>query len=181
MKKLFCLLLAFVMLLSFAACEKDDKDEKEKKEKTPSYEQPVKDMIDIQVGKATEKQIKRMYPEEVLEMWEEDADELWEEYEDEKEYIVEEYEDQYGKNFKITYKITDKEELKGGNLDELADELNYQFDIDMDDVEEAYELEIEFTLKGNDDEDEYEKTVTVYKLRGQWYLHGPYKQQKRGA
>ena len=135
------------------------------------YKQPIDDMIDMQMGKASKAQIKRMFPKEMIEEADLDMDDYWDEYKDSKEDMLEELEDQFGKNVKISYKITDKEKWDKDDLEEAAELLNEAYDIKESKVKAAYELEIEMKIKGRDDSDETETTLNVIKIGSKWYIY----------
>ena len=98
-------------------------------------------------------------------------DEMIEEYEEEWEDRQDYYEDEFGKNFKVKYKIVDKDELSEKKLEDLADALNENFDIKRKDVKKAYKLDIEMTIKGSEDEDDGElEDVLVVKIGSGWYI-----------
>ena len=80
------------------------------------------------------------------------------------------YEDEYGKNFKATYKITDKKELSDKKLKTIQDNLKERYDIAKKSVKKAYKLDLDVELKGKDDEDSNELTVYAVKIGGNWYL-----------
>lgn len=133
------------------------------------YKQPIEDQIDIMMGKATKAQIKRQYPKEAIEELDLDIDEMWDDYKDNKEDLKEELEDAFGKNVKVTYKIKDKDKMDKDDLDDLKDELEDAYDIRPGKVKKAYELEVEFKIKGKDDDTEYEQDITVVKIGSNWY------------
>lgn len=96
-------------------------------------------------------------------------DEFKDSYEDQKEFM----EDEYGKNAKYNIKITDKDKLSKKKLEALAENIEENYDIDEKKVKAAYELEVEVSIKGRDDDDEYETTMYAVKISGKWYIVGP--------
>jgi len=132
------------------------------------YKRPIDNMVKgIQRG--SWKTFSKAFPEDMVEAMEKawrlggiDGDEFIEQ-------AVEETEDTYGKNFKITYKILDKDELSEDDLDDLKDSLEI-FGVDGDKIKKAYELEIEMTYKGKKDKDTEEETLIVGKIGGKWYI-----------
>lgn len=102
------------------------------------------------------------FPEEFVELAKsQDMDEYFEE-------MLEELEDEYGK-FKITYEITDEEELDEDDLDDLCDMME-MVGIDGDEITEAWEIEVEATIKADGEEEDEDFTFVVFKLDGEWYL-----------
>ena len=84
--------------------------------------------------------------------------------------IIDMAERAYGDNFKITYKIEDKDSLSKGQLNDIRDTVNSTYDIANKSVTEGYELDLELTFKGKDDERSEDATVYVVKIDGKWYL-----------
>lgn len=77
--------------------------------------------------------------------------------------LLEEY---YGDNLKISYKITDKEELKKTEINDLEDSTDLK-------ISKAYDLELDVKFKGKDDSDEDSITLTVAKIKGEgWKIVG---------
>ena len=105
----------------------------------------------------------------------ESADDIKDDYQESAEFLHEMYAAQYGDDFKITYKIKDKEALDKDELKELQDEINDEIeeeDIDMGKVKitKGYEIEVEVTIKGSDGEDTDDEEFTVVKIDGKWNL-----------
>lgn len=84
---------------------------------------------------------------------------------------IEEYEDDYGKNIKVSFKVTDKDELKKSDLNDIKDELKEEYDIPKKSVTKGYELEIEMKIKGKEDSDEDDAEFTVIQIDGDWYIY----------
>ena len=96
-------------------------------------------------------------------------DEFKDSYEDQKEYL----EEAYGKNAKYSLKIADKDKLSKKKLEALAESIEDNYDIDEKKVKAAYELEVEMTIKGSEDDYETETTMYAVKIGGKWYIVGP--------
>ena len=96
-------------------------------------------------------------------------DEFKDSYEDMKEYL----EDEYGKNAKYSMKIADKDKLSKKKLEALAESIEENYEIDEKKVKAAYELEVEVSLKGREDDSEYDSTMYAVKIGGKWYIVGP--------
>ena len=123
------------------------------------------------IGKATKTTIKNMYPKQYWEENDIDPDDMYENYEEYyKEYAVESLEDEYGKNLRVSYKITDKDKLDKDDLKELREELSESWGIKKKDVKKAYELELDITIRGSEDKDTDEATVIVAKIGSKWYI-----------
>lgn len=95
-------------------------------------------------------------------------DEFKDSYEDQKEFL----EEAYGKNVKYNLKLTDKDKLSKKKLEALAENIEDNYDIDEKKVKAAYELEVEMTIKGREDDDETETTMYAVKIGGKWYIVG---------
>jgi hypothetical protein len=61
--------------------------------------------------------------------------------------------------------------MKKKDLKNLAEALadRYEF-ISKKDVKKAFEVDLEMTIKGRDDEDDSEMEAAVVKIGGKWYL-----------
>lgn len=92
-----------------------------------------------------------------------DAEELLKEGFEEK---IEALEDKFGEDIKITYEITDDEEMDDEDLDEFKEELE-ELDADIK-ISKAHKIEIEGTIEGSDDEDDFELKLVVLKENGKW-------------
>lgn len=81
-------------------------------------------------------------------------------------------EDYFGKDLKISYKITEKEKYDKDDLEDIEDFMNSFYDDEIKfKLGGAYDLELELTIKGKDDkEDEIDATATVVKINGDWVI-----------
>lgn len=165
MKKIVCLALALLMVLGLAACGGGGGGRK-----ASSYEAAIDAYFNYHTGKATKKSIENMAPAEYWENGEESVDEIWDEYEGRFEDYMEELEDYYGKNVKHSYKIKGKEKVSKSELEEFAEYLEEAYDIDPDSVTQGYDVEMEVTIKGSEEKDVNEVTVSVVKIGDAWYV-----------
>ncbi len=114
-----------------------------------------------------------MQPTEVWEYMEKEYDQ---EMPDEKDFeeiyesSLEALEEEYGKDVSVSYKVTDKDELDEDDLKDIRNTLKDTYDISKKDVTAAYELDVELTIEGDDDEETKDATFIVYKLNGDWYV-----------
>ena len=132
-------------------------------------------MFKITYGKATKSTVKSMYPKEVWEYVkdneEKDANDYWDEYKDDKDDLVDAVEDEYGKNFKVSFKVKDKDAVKGDKLTAIKDLLNAMYGIKKSRVKSAWKVDIEGEIKGREDDDEIERDdIIVVKIGGNFYL-----------
>ncbi len=138
---------------------------------TGGYKKPVKYWEQELNGKF--KNVSKTVPKEVwedyLDMIDMDEDEYIEQLEDVYDNTREYYEDEYGDNYKIRIKVTDKKELSDRKLKAIKDGLKDNYDINKKDVKKAYELDYEYKIKGSEDEDEDDGEIIVVKIKGKWY------------
>lgn len=141
----------------------------------PTVKTPIDNMFKITYGKATKSTVKSMYPKEVWEYVkdneEKDANDYWDEYKDNKDDLVDAVEDEYGKNFKVSFKVKDKDAVKGDKLTAIKDLLNAMYGIKKSRVKGAWKVDIEGEIKGREDDDEIERDdIIVVKIGGNFYL-----------
>lgn len=122
------------------------------------------------IGKATQSTIKNMYPDEYWDENDIDPEDIWESYEEYSDDMVDSLEDEYGKNLRVTYKITDKDKMDKDDLKDLASELHEEWGVKKKSVKQAYELELEVTIKGSEDEETDDMDVVVVKIGSKWYI-----------
>ena len=137
------------------------------------YKKALKNYVDvIWNGKANK--IEKLAPEEYWEFYEErydkDIDDVIDDYEDTFDDKMDYYEDEYGKNVKFKYTITDKDELDEDDLKDLKDRLKNDYDIPRKSVTKAFEVEYDYVIKGKEDEYEGEGEVIIAKIDGKWYV-----------
>lgn len=95
--------------------------------------------------------------------------ESWTDGDDIMDMMMESFEDDYGKNIKISYKIKDKEKLDKDDIEDLEDEYDDTYGKKID-IEKAYTLEVEMTIKGKDDKDTDTDDMTVVEVDSDWYV-----------
>lgn len=99
-----------------------------------------------------------------------DLDDLEDDFEESFENREENLKEEYGKRYKVTYKVTDKDVLDNDDLRDIKDELK-KFGIKKKDVTKAMEVEIEYTIKGSEDKDTDDTTLTLVKIGNKWYVY----------
>lgn len=78
----------------------------------------------------------------------------------------------YGQKFKITYRVTNKEEFGNEQLNQLAQDLYRRYELDPVTITEACTITVDTTCKGTlSTETSHGDTFVVYKLNGKWYLY----------
>lgn len=89
---------------------------------------------------------------------------------------LEDLEDAYGKNVKISYKIIHKEKIDKDDLEDFQDKLRDAYDDakkSQTKVSSGYKLSVLVTIKGKDDSNTYtDDSVYVYKIGGTWCTSG---------
>ncbi len=137
------------------------------------YQSAVNNYQAVLNGKASK--LEKMAPKEYWEYMEDenedfDIDEVKDQFEENYETSLEFLEEKYGDNIRIKIKVTDEKKLKDKKVKDLADALNEKYDIKKKSVKQAYELELEMTIKGSDDEDDSERELYAVKIGSKWYL-----------
>lgn len=83
--------------------------------------------------------------------------------------------DEYGKDYKITYKIKEAETFKGDDLEDELTDINVS---DADDYIDDHKVsalviaELEVFIEGKDGDDESDMTLYIVKENGKWKLLG---------
>ena len=93
-------------------------------------------------------------------------DSLEENWDDVKDAL----EDQYGKNVKVTYKVTKEREISDKKLEKIAEALEETYGIDEKSVKAGYKIEAELTISGSEDDDDDEGTFNIIKIGNRWYM-----------
>lgn len=137
------------------------------------YKSAIDNYFDVLVeGKV--KKLEKLAPEAYWDYLEDEydttLDDIKEEYEDSFEDQAEYLEEEYGKNYKYSYKITDKDDITNKKFKNIQENLKDRYDIPKKSVTKGYKVDIEATIKGSEDEDETETTLYVVKIDGDWYV-----------
>ncbi|MBE6718907.1 MAG: zinc ribbon domain-containing protein [Ruminococcaceae bacterium] len=138
------------------------------------YNKAIDNLIDVSMYGKIDK-IEKLAPKEFWDMVKDEEDlsvkKFIDAIEDAEivEEMIESMEDEFGKNVKVTYKVTEEEELDKDDLKELKEHLKETYDVSKKDVKKAYELELEMKIKGSEDKDEDETDLVVVKIGNNWY------------
>ena len=97
-------------------------------------------------------------------------DEYMDNYEEEYDEMVENWEDEYGKNPKVTIDILNKESQDKDVVEGVAEALHDQYKIDEKSVKNVYDLIIKMTIKGSDDSDTNGTNMSAVQIGSSWYL-----------
>lgn len=114
--------------------------------------------------------VEKIAPEKYWKSLDEDMDEIEDNMKTLYKMRIRGLEDEYGDNIKISYKITDKDEVTKNTLNEMKDNIKSKYDIPKKTVTDACELEIELTIKGDEDKETREGSFFVVKVDGDWYI-----------
>lgn len=76
---------------------------------------------------------------------------------------------EYGSDYEVSYKILMDKELEENDLEDVAEYIEDEYDIDAEDVTAAYEVIIEVTIEGEDAISVQSRTIDVIKIDGTWY------------
>lgn len=137
------------------------------------YKKAVNNYIDATFF-AKEKAVKSLIPDylwdELEEEYDVEPDDVINIYEDDAELNMDEAKKLYGRNIKISYKIDDTDDVDEDELDRIKDELK-EYGIKKKDVKKAIEADIEFYIKGKEDEDREEHEFILVKIKGKWYVY----------
>ena len=162
MKKIICVLMALVLMLSLTACGANG-----------SYKSVVKTMTKAMEECDGEKMIK-IFPEELMEIlceeqFDDDYDDMVDDLEDSLKDTMDWWEDQYGRDIKLTYEIDDADELDEDEIEAIMDYYDDVMDLDLD-IKKGYEVEVEMTIEGKDDDDSEDMVLTIIKVGSKWYV-----------
>ena len=131
-------------------------------------------MIDVQFNGKLE-QIKDMAPKAYWDWYEDENDMSIDEYIEELEdneyldQVKESLEDMYGDNIRISAKLVKEKQLSEKKLNDIRDGLKDNYDIAKKSVTEAWEIEVEMSIRGSEDEETDEVEYIVAKIDGGWY------------
>lgn len=118
--------------------------------------------------------LEKLAPAEYWEYLEDESDvsmkDVEEQMEELNKTLIRGLEDEYGDNIKVSYKILEKDDASSSDLDEMKDYIKSNYDIPKKSVTDAVELEVELTVRGDDDEETTESTFYAVKVDEDWYI-----------
>ena len=95
-----------------------------------------------------------------------------EDYEEAKKGFMEEIDDfkeEFGQNYKLSYKVLDKTPIDVDKLRDLEEDISDAYHKKVR-VTEGYKVKIMASVSGEKKKEEKETTYRVYKIDGKWYL-----------
>ena len=187
MKKLLCLILSVLLVLSFAACASEEDDDRESrkskknKESTSdvvasagSYEDAIDLCLKVFVGSITKSDVKQMFPDDLWEYMAEEegesVDELCEEMYDMLKETKADMEEAYGDGFSAEYEILDKKTFDGEEYDEFKEGAEESCGLDPDKFGKCYEMKMRVVVSFEDEEEEQNETIHMFEYDGEWYI-----------
>ena len=125
----------------------------------------------------TTKNVEKLAPEKYWESFVEDDDSNFNDVDEVHEYFVENledaieyFEDEFGDNIRISFKIEKEKDVKSSTLDDAKDLLKDHYDIPKKDIKKMVKLEVLLKIKGSEDEDEEETTMYAIQIGNNWYV-----------
>ena len=155
-KKIFIVFILVVVALILGGCGETDNNSDKEKSSGSTYETPVKYYTES-VESGDYKTFKKSFPPFM-----DIADE------DDLITIRESLEEEYGKDFKITYKITDKKKFTDEEIEDEQEDIGDYCKKNVE-VEEGYTLKVKITVKGSENKKTNEVKMKVVKIDGEWY------------
>lgn len=134
------------------------------------YKDPIDNMFKgMETGKG--KYFYKALPEFLLEEKFEDKkkSEIIDELDELAETLLDNFEDKYGDDIKITVKYKDKEKIDKDDLEDIEEMYEDSYDSKVK-ISKGYEVKIKATIKGDDEKDTNTTTLNVYKVNGDWCI-----------
>lgn len=140
------------------------------------YKSPLDDFCKGFNKSNSKMMLKTTMPDDVFDAYVDENDPDWDDMDDSIDAMKKLIGIQYGDDVEISYKVTDKSEISKSKLKKQyksqAKAWAKAADGSTSDYypTAGYELEVEFTIEGDDDEDTEETTVKVGKVDGDWII-----------
>ncbi len=97
-----------------------------------------------------------------------DKDDIYDVYEVSAKSAYSKLKEDFGSGIEISFDVTDKEKLDKDECEDLEDMLNLVYD-DVK-VSKGYTVELEITVEGKDDDDEFDAEAGIVKVDGDWVI-----------
>lgn len=127
-----------------------------------TYEEPIKNKVEG-IAEANSSKFLSSYPSFIAEHI---GQVITEDY---LKSQLEEYKDKYGDNIKISYNVTNQEEISGNKLKDVQQKMKNTYDVDVN-ITKGYELSVEIKVKGDNSKKTDNNKYEVYEINGKWYL-----------
>lgn len=142
------------------------------------YKQPINDIVKAFNKCDSSKMISAIVPKKKIKELKKDMKDskydwgdLTDTMDEGLEEMMEELEDEYGKNVKFSVKFVDKKKVSGDEFDEIEEDYDDSFDVK---ISKAYKVKVKMTIKGKKDEDSNSSWVYVVKVKGDDWKISPY-------
>lgn len=160
-----CVAVLTVMIMSICmltGCEMKIGGKKDEEKKVESYEEPVKNLVEG-LGEANAEKFLSAFPSFI-------SDYMKDIFSDEylKETLKEAEED-YGANIKMSYEVTNKEDISEDDIKSMQEDMKSYYNQDVT-ISKGYKLDVEITTKGDDSEDKDTDSFDVFEIDGKWYI-----------
>ncbi len=76
----------------------------------------------------------------------------------------------FGDNLRYELTIYYHSELDSYDLEDIEEDLEEYYNLDLSKIEEAYEVELEVEVEGDDDWEDYDGAVVLFRIGSQWYM-----------
>ena len=179
MKKLLCLCLSLLLVLSFAACDSEDDDDDRRSSKksnssaSADYESAFELLVKYIDGTLKESELKKMLPEDEWNYIAKENDQNVDELCEEKYEALEEkwagMVEQYGDGYRVEYKVISKTDIDEEEFEEFKNSMEY-CGLDADSFGKGYAVTVELILTGENGEEEERNELAVVQYKGAWYI-----------
>lgn len=180
MKKLLCLLLGTVLLLSFAACESEEYESYESTQSTEkgvpeaSYDTAIRLMMKTFSNDFTKEELKAMYPQQCWTYFaEEKGKSLDDIYADFSSRMADNWvktQDAVGEDAAVKFEILSRTDYENNAYDTFQAEMEEKYGIARDSFGACYEVMLKKATVGKLREDISNQRYHVFELDGAWYV-----------
>ena len=125
----------------------------------------VKAFVKAVNDRDAEKVVDLLYPEEVMNIAEEEYDDLRDELVEQVEGLFENFDDDYGDDWEVDFKVKKIKDVKGDDLEEIKEAFEDEYDFKITD---AKKITIKMHIKGEEDSETETETFCVYKCGDGW-------------
>ena len=160
--KIFTVLAVMIVsICMLTGCEKKESG-KENKVEQEAFEEPIKNLVEG-LGEANSQKLLSAFPSFI-------SDIMKDIFTDEQlKGVIDETKTEYGDNMKMTYSITNKEEISEEDLKTMQDDVKTTYNQEIT-ITKGYSVEAKITTKGDNKEDVEDENFKVYEIDGKWYL-----------